>query len=175
MKNHELSQVIKHWGHIAPYIKHPENDRQLDELISKLDALLDIVGQNENHELMGLVDVISYFIEEYETERYRHDQEKSTGIDALKFLMESNNLTQSDLPEIGTQGIISEILHGKRHLNLRQITALARRFKVDPSTFIDAQPKQIKKENAEIKIVKNQSGTKPPKPTHQNPKLSASK
>ena len=45
-------------------------------------------------------------------------------IDALKFLMKAHHLTQSDLSEIGSQGVISEILRGKRPLNLRQSTAI---------------------------------------------------
>jgi HTH-type transcriptional regulator/antitoxin HigA len=52
--------------------------------------------------------------------------------------MELHELNQSDLAnEIGSQGVVSEILNGKRELNVRQIKALARRFHVDPSTFID--------------------------------------
>ena len=37
------------------------------------------------------------------------------------------------LPEIGSQGVVSEILSGKRELNVRQIRALAARFHVEPS------------------------------------------
>ena len=51
-------------------------------------------------------------------------------------LMDGHNLTQSDLPEVGSQGVISEIIRGKRELNVRQIRALAKRFKVSPSVFI---------------------------------------
>lgn len=43
---------------------------------------------------------------------------------------------RSDLPEIGSQGVVSEILNGKRELNVRQIRALADRFHVSPSVFI---------------------------------------
>ena len=59
------------------------------------------------------------------------------GIDALTFLMEAHHLSQSDLSEIGSQGVVSEILHGKRKLNLRQIKLLAKKFHVEASTFID--------------------------------------
>ena len=51
--------------------------------------------------------------------------------------MQANHLKQSELPEIGSQGVVSEILRGKRVLNLRQIKLLAERFYVDPATFID--------------------------------------
>src|SRR3989338_8591754 len=43
------------------------------------------------------------------------------GVNALKYLMELRQLNQSDLHDIGSQGVISEILNGKRTLNLRQI------------------------------------------------------
>jgi HTH-type transcriptional regulator/antitoxin HigA len=46
-----------------------------------------------------------------------------------------HELTQTDLPEVGSQGVLSEVLHGKRELNVRQIRALADRFHVSPSVF----------------------------------------
>jgi HTH-type transcriptional regulator/antitoxin HigA len=49
--------------------------------------------------------------------------------------MEEHGFTQSDLPEIGSQGIVPEILRGKRELNVRQIRGLARRFGVSPAIF----------------------------------------
>src|SRR5690606_26340113 len=104
-------------------------------LTTWLDELLVIVGHNENHRLMSLVDVMSHIIALYEAEHYPAPPIK--GLDALKFLMETHHLSQSDLPEIGSQGVVSEILRGKRLLNLRQIKLLAARFQVDPSTFID--------------------------------------
>ncbi len=45
-------------------------------------------------------------------------------------LMEEHGLRQSDLPEIVSQGVVSEVLAGKRRLNLRQVQALAARFSV---------------------------------------------
>jgi HTH-type transcriptional regulator/antitoxin HigA len=50
--------------------------------------------------------------------------------------MEEHDLRQSDLPEIGSQGVVSEILSGKRELNVRQIKELAQRFQVSPAVFI---------------------------------------
>ncbi|MGB7950415.1 MAG: transcriptional regulator, partial [Candidatus Binatia bacterium] len=46
-------------------------------------------------------------------------------------------LTQSELPEIGSQGVVSEILSGERELNIRQVRCLAKRFEVSPAVFID--------------------------------------
>jgi HTH-type transcriptional regulator/antitoxin HigA len=47
-----------------------------------------------------------------------------------------HDLKQSDLPEVGSQGVVSEILSGKRDLNVRQMRALAKRFGVSPAVFI---------------------------------------
>ena len=50
--------------------------------------------------------------------------------------MTEHGLTPLDLPEIGTQEIISDILSGKRELNMQQIRALSKRFHVSPAVFI---------------------------------------
>ncbi|MGL6338812.1 MAG: helix-turn-helix domain-containing protein [Waterburya sp.] len=54
----------------------------------------------------------------------------------LLHFMEEYSLSQSDLPEIGSQGVVSEIINGKRELNIRQIRALAKRFNVAPAVFL---------------------------------------
>jgi HTH-type transcriptional regulator/antitoxin HigA len=50
--------------------------------------------------------------------------------------MSEHDLRQTDLPEIGSQGVVSEVLTGKRELNTRQIKRLAKRFNVSPAVFI---------------------------------------
>jgi len=65
------------------------------------------------------------------------EMNEATGIEALKFFMKAHDLKQKDLSEIGSQGVVSEILNGKRSLNLRQIKLLAKRFDVSPLIFID--------------------------------------
>lgn len=131
----QLAEAIKYWDHIAPVVLYPKNNKEFNKLVAELDELLTIVGNNEKHRLMGLVDVLSNMITAYEAEHFAAPPIK--GIDALKFLMDAHHLNQSDLPEIGSQGVVSEILRGKRTLNLRQIKSLAQRFQVEPSTFID--------------------------------------
>ena len=50
--------------------------------------------------------------------------------------MQQHHLTQSDLPEVAGQSVISEILNGKRKLNLNHIKALSKRFGVTAEVFI---------------------------------------
>jgi HTH-type transcriptional regulator/antitoxin HigA len=72
----------------------------------------------------------------YAYEEQHHPMPQVSGAEMLRFLMEEHRLTQSELPEVGSQGVVSEILGGKRELNLRQIRVLAKRFGVSPAVFL---------------------------------------
>ena len=60
----------------------------------------------------------------------------STPATVLASLMEQHGLRQSELPEVGSQGVVSEVLSGKRQLNARQISALRRRFGVPADVLL---------------------------------------
>ena len=131
----ELEKAIEHWDYVAPIIAYPKNDKELDRLTAYLGILLDKVQGNEKDLLMRLIDIMSDLIEAYEEEKYYISL--GTGVDALRYLMDAHHLRQTDFPELGSQGVVSEILNGKRTLNLRQVKQLAHRFNVSASTFLD--------------------------------------
>lgn len=80
------------------------------------------------------METIGSLIETYES---RHIKEiEGNPIDSLKALIKEHRVKQSDLSEIGSQGVVSEILSGKRKLNVRQIKILSKRFNVSPEVFI---------------------------------------
>lgn len=112
----------------------PHNKKEYMKLCKRLDELIDEVGNDENHPLASLMETIGFLIEKYEEDRY--PDKGLNGVIVLKELMSEHGLKQSDLPEIGSQGIISEIINGKRKLNLRQIKLLAKIFSVSPSVFV---------------------------------------
>lgn len=89
---------------------------------------------DEKHELAPLVTLLGTLIEAYENRTAVNDKPSPPAV--LKLLMEQHELTQSELPELGSQGVVSEILRGKRQLNLRQVKALADRFHVPADVFI---------------------------------------
>jgi HTH-type transcriptional regulator/antitoxin HigA len=103
-------------------------------MVATLETLLDATGGDEGHPAMGLVDIVGDLIADYESEHQRLPE--ATGIEALKFLMVQHGLKQGDMHEIGSQGVVSEILAGKRELNIRQVRALGTRFGVSPATFV---------------------------------------
>jgi HTH-type transcriptional regulator / antitoxin HigA len=80
------------------------------------------------------LDVLADLVEPYENRH--HPIGPASGVRALKHLIAANNLSQADLPEIGSQGVVSEILAGKRELNVRHIRALAARFGVSAGVFV---------------------------------------
>ena len=121
------------WSAIAPLLTI-RNGREYNAAINRLNALLDEIGTNEKHPLFSLLDTLGALIHAYEIKHYPIPI--SSGAEVLRFLMEEHDLAQSDLPEVGSQGVVSEILNGKRELNVRQIRALAERFEVSPSAFV---------------------------------------
>ena len=133
MKKNILKNAIKHWSYIEPLANTPKNKAEYEELVSQLDELLDIVGLDEKHPLIGLVDVVSDAVASYENKKHAIDYE---GIDALKFLMQEHDLKQSDLSDIASQGVISEVLNGKRQLSISHIKRLSAKFNVSADTFL---------------------------------------
>ena len=121
-----------HWQAISPILTI-QNEDEYDAAIERLNLLLDDVGTNEAHPLYELLDTLGTLIHVYEEEHIMIPV--SSGVDMLEYLMDEHRLGQSDLPEVGTQGVVSEILNEKRQLNVRQIRMLAERFCVSPAVF----------------------------------------
>ena len=65
-----INELIEHWKHISPLIREPKNSDEYDQLAGFLDKLLDIVGEDESHELIGLIDVISSMISKYDDSHF---------------------------------------------------------------------------------------------------------
>jgi HTH-type transcriptional regulator/antitoxin HigA len=126
-------ELQHHWTAVSPLLSI-RNEYEYDLAVERLNRLLDEVGTDEQHPLYTLLDTLGTLMHAYEEEH--HPIPECSGVDVLRFLMEEHGLTQSDLPEVGSQGVVSEILRGKRELNVRQIRALAKRFHVSPGVFV---------------------------------------
>lgn len=122
-----------HWANIRP-IFTIRNEHEYDSAMKRLNELLDAISDNERHPLYGLLDTLGALVHVYEGTH--HPMPECTGADMLRFCMEEHSLHQSDLSEIGSQGVVSEILNGKRELNIRQVRLLAKRFQVSAAVFI---------------------------------------
>ena len=127
------SEIKQQWTLIASYLTI-NNDQEYEQAVARLNSLIDEVGTDEAHPLYSLLDTLGILIEVYESENYEIPD--CTGVEMLLYLMEEHSVTQSDLPEIGSQEVLSEIINGKQELNIRQVKALAQRFQVSSSVFI---------------------------------------
>jgi HTH-type transcriptional regulator/antitoxin HigA len=122
-----------HWTAIRPILTL-RDETDYDRAVTTLNELLDAIGTDERHPLYDLLDTLGTVIAAYEVDHLV--MPPVDGRDVLAYLIEEHDLRQSDLPEVGSQGIVSEILNGKRELNVRQIRALAARFGVSPAVFV---------------------------------------
>ena len=56
------------WPRLAPVVFVPHAESEYQRLVAVLDDLIDVVGENENHPLASLMEVIGVLIEKYEDE-----------------------------------------------------------------------------------------------------------
>lgn len=81
---------------------HPiHNERDYDKAVSALNQLLDAGDADENHPLADLANTLGALIGDYDDVHYSKQTIEPAVI--LRFLMQQHQLTQSNLPEIGTQ------------------------------------------------------------------------
>jgi HTH-type transcriptional regulator/antitoxin HigA len=111
------------------------NDEQYQEVVSLMNGLLNVVGDNEGHELADFLDLVGQLVGDYENAQVTIPD--AAPDEVLRFLMDQHGLKQTDLSEeLGGQPVVSAILSGKREINVRQARALAARFNVSPAAFL---------------------------------------
>ncbi|OGB26212.1 MAG: transcriptional regulator [Burkholderiales bacterium RIFCSPLOWO2_02_FULL_57_36] len=134
-----MTEVLAPWAAVnaALGLSTPIRDEaHYSELLTFVQDCFERFGEDERHPVFALVGVVAERIREYEG-RVHPWPDNSTPASRLAFLMEQHGLRQSDLPEIGGQSVVSEVLSGKRQLNLRQTQALAKRFFVPMEALAD--------------------------------------
>ena len=134
LMNAQVQEITNIWPSIKAIFSVPHSEKEYQILVEILDSLIDEIGDDEDHELSPVMETIGRLIENYEDQHYNIN--KSSPLDALKYLMREHNLRQSELKELGSQGVVSEILSGKRVLNIEQIKKISERFHVSPLVFI---------------------------------------
>lgn len=97
-------------------------------------ALLDEVGDNENHPLAEVLDYLADQVKAYEDENFQIPQAQPSEV--LRFLMEQHGLKQDDLGDCAPQNRISDMLSGKRAISKEIAKRLAQRFHVRADVFL---------------------------------------
>ena len=113
-------------------LKPIRSDRELDRALERIDELWGAKpGTPQGDEL----DVLMLLIEKYEEVHFAIPV--SDPVEAIKFLMEQNDLSRKDLePYIGARGRVSEVLSKRRGLTLPMIKRLHKGLKIPYESLI---------------------------------------
>ena len=115
------------------------DDAHLDEALTVIDGLMDQPMRSAAQEVY--LGALTDLVETYENAHVVIPP--TSGVDALRFLMETNGLTQADLvPLFGTPSVVSEVLAGKRRLALTHIQHLSAYFGLPADVFLVSSPSE---------------------------------
>ncbi len=131
----EIKRTVKVWPAVSDVVSTIHTERHYNKVVKIVDELIDDVNKKADPVKESLIDTLGTLIKDYEDRNITEPAGDPIG--NLKFLLEEHGMTQSDLHEIGSQGVVSEILNRKRKLNIRQVVALSKIFSVSPSVFIE--------------------------------------
>ena len=118
------------YKHLYP-LKVIKSEKEYKQALKSLELVFD----ETEGSLAEYAETLAILIESYEEGHFpiKH----ATGVEVLKFLMEQNGLKQKDLVRaLGSKSTVSEILNGRRPLNLNHIRKLAKQFHVHPATLV---------------------------------------
>jgi HTH-type transcriptional regulator/antitoxin HigA len=106
--------------------------RNTQEIIDRLTSLPKLTaGQAE------YLETLTILFEAYENEHERIETSHLSPLDMLRFLLESNGMSGSDLGRLlGNRELGPKILNGSRQLSKAHIRRLSERFKVDAGLFL---------------------------------------
>jgi len=108
-----------------------ENDRAIE-----FAGALMRKGDKRSPEETRLLDLLVTLIEDFEEKAYPMGESVKPA-DMLRSLMEEHQLKQTDMLDIfGSQGVVSQVLNGKREVSKAQAKKLAKRFRLPVDVFI---------------------------------------
>lgn len=110
-----------------------QSEKELIDRAAVMDYLMDL-AQHENDIVLVFANAISDRIEEFENQM---EMPTVPVAEKLKMLMETRSVKQKDLKNIAPQSVISELLNGKRTVNLNQAKGFARYFDLPVSYFVE--------------------------------------
>ena len=130
----ELERLSVAWIQMSEVLSVPHTEAEYRRVSAFLDIVVDEVGEDDSHPLAALMETLGALVDAYEREHVA--EPAGSPVQVLRMLMDDHGLSQADLPEVGSQGVVSEVLRGRRQINVRQVRALSERFGVSPSVFV---------------------------------------
>lgn len=110
------------------------NEADYERMVGMMNSLLDDIGDDEDHPLSSLLDLVSDLVSRYEQEH--HAIEPAQPKDVLRFLMDARGLKQEDLSHFVAQSNLSAILAGKRKISAALAGKLGKFFGISAAVFV---------------------------------------
>lgn len=132
----DIKALQKTWAAFdrIAHLRPIRTEEEYDRTVSLMNYLLDMVGDQEDHALSGLLDLVSELVADYDTNHFAI--EASEPNEVLRYLIELRGLKQGDLAEIVPQSNLSAILSGKRKISATLAGKLAKFFNISPAVFV---------------------------------------
>lgn len=105
-----------------------------DRMSVMMNTLLEDVGDDEDHPLSSLLDLVSDLVYRYEQEH--HAIEPAAPNEVLRFLIEARGMKQDALSQLVPQSNLSAILSGKRKISATLAGKLGKFFGISPAVFV---------------------------------------
>lgn len=121
---------------LSKYQPRPiQSEADYENTIATIEALM-FKGRDRAPEETTLLNLLCTLVENYEDTELA-TEESASPLEILHHLVEANGLKQADLVgTLGSKGVVSEVLNGKRSISKSQAKALGEKFNVSPALFI---------------------------------------
>ena len=129
-----ISEINKSWSLLMPYIEAYKTKKQYEESKKLLRELMKLSADEKTQEIQSFARALAKQVNNYESKHFSFEN-SANAKDVLLYLIKMYGLTQKDLPEIGSQSLVSKILKGERELTLEHIKALSKCFNVSVNTW----------------------------------------
>jgi HTH-type transcriptional regulator/antitoxin HigA len=113
-------------------------EAEYDRVAALMNKLAVIPDDQMTPEQERLLDLLTLLIQTYDDEHYQIPD--AAPHEVIQFLMQERGLRNKDLePLLGSRGVTSEVISGKRKPSKTQIKNLAEFFSVSPEVFISLE------------------------------------
>ena len=122
-------ETIKKMNYAARPIKTEE---QYNEALALIETLIDCEDDTPEMEVLELVSILAHDYEQRE-----HPIENLDPIEAIKYQMAELGVTTAEMAElVGGKSRLSDLLHKKRPLSVRQIRAISTRLDIPADVLL---------------------------------------
>ena len=66
MLDTRIERATPHWTEVSKILYFPHSEKEYQEAVRLLDNLIDTVGEDENHPLASMMEILGVLIEKYE-------------------------------------------------------------------------------------------------------------